>query len=170
MLIKLLKNPRTVIAALGLSGALGVGSTFIKENEGVSLDAYMDSVGVPTICYGSTKGIQLGQHYTAEQCEDLLKKDMLEHSRLVWADVDPSTVSLGVFISVVDFTYNVGVQNYRTSTLRRHLRAGDYEAVCMEFPRWKYAGGKDCSLQESNCKGVWTRRMDEQAMCRSGLP
>ena len=169
-MLSLIKNPRTIVAALGLTGALGIGSAYVATNEGLSLDAYLDSVGVPTICYGHTQGVRLGDTYTAQRCEQFLKDDLYDHAVVVWQDIDPTEVSLGVFLSVADFTFNVGVGNYTTSTLRQHLRAGRLAEVCQEFPRWKYAGGKDCSLPDSNCKGVWTRRMDEQKLCEAGLP
>lgn len=165
-----MKNPRMLMAALGLTGALGVGSYYTADHEGLSLDAYLDSVGVPTICYGRTQGVQLGDTYTLEQCEQYLKDDLYDHAIPVWQDIDPTEVTLGVFISVSDFVYNVGVGNYNRSTLRQHLRAGELELVCQEFPRWKYAGGVDCSQRDSGCYGVWLRRLDQQQLCESGLP
>ncbi|WP_438839317.1 lysozyme, partial [Helicobacter pylori] len=36
------------------------GSDLIKQFEGCKLTAYLDSVGVPTIGFGHTKGVKMG--------------------------------------------------------------------------------------------------------------
>ena len=41
--------------------------------------------------------------------------------------------------------FNVGVGNFRKSTLRRRVNARDFERVPFEFRRWVYAGGRKLS-------------------------
>lgn len=46
------------------------------------------------------------------------------------------------FNALVSFTYNVGVEAFKKSTLLKKLNAGDIQAPTSELPRWKWAGGK----------------------------
>jgi lysozyme len=43
------------------------------------------------------------------------------------------------FDALVDFIFNVGQANYATSTLKRKLNAGQYQAAAREFDRWVFA-------------------------------
>ena len=65
---------RKFLPAIALSLSLaGVG--FIQSWEGTERVAYLDSVGVPTICTGSTKGVYVGQKATLGECEHRLIED-----------------------------------------------------------------------------------------------
>lgn len=44
--------------------------------------------------------------------------------------------------AIADFTFNLGVARLRSSTLRRRLRAGDWEGARHELRRWVFGGGK----------------------------
>lgn len=44
--------------------------------------------------------------------------------------------------SIADFAFNLGEVRLRNSTLRRRIRAGDWEAACTELSKWVYGGGK----------------------------
>lgn len=52
------------------------GIKLIKQFEGCKLSAYLDAAGVPTIGYGHTKGVKIGQKITQEEAEVLLKEDL----------------------------------------------------------------------------------------------
>ena len=49
------------------------GKEIIKKWEGLRLEAYLCPAGVPTIGWGHTKGVKLGDKITLEQAEDFLK-------------------------------------------------------------------------------------------------
>jgi lysozyme len=51
--------------------------------EGLRTVAYKDPVGIPTICFGETKDVQLGQTATAEECKDMLGARVLEFGAAV---------------------------------------------------------------------------------------
>jgi hypothetical protein len=53
-----------------------VGIELIKKFEGCVLFGYKDPVGVPTIGYGHTGGVVVGQRITQEKAEQLLKQDL----------------------------------------------------------------------------------------------
>lgn len=144
------------VAALSVAGLALLMSFEGKENH-----AYLDVVQVPTICYGSTKGVQLGQYKNDEQCITLLKA---EATGYVSAVLGSTSVPLtqGQLDALTSFTYNVGIGNYRGSTLRKKLNAGDYCGAAAEFPRWNRAGGKVL-------RGLSKRRAVEQARFLEGL-
>jgi lysozyme len=45
-------------------------------------------------------------------------------------------------ISLVSFVFNLGVGNFRTSTLLKKINAGDDDGAAQELVRWIHAGGK----------------------------
>lgn len=46
------------------------------------------------------------------------------------------------FDALVSFVYNVGIENFRTSTLRSRVLAGDWVGAAAQFPRWNRSDGK----------------------------
>lgn len=52
------------------------GIKLIKEYEGLRLTAYRDAVGVPTIGYGHTSGVRMGDKITKDIAEQLLEDDL----------------------------------------------------------------------------------------------
>ena len=58
----------------------------IKPWEGVRLEAYLDSVGVPTICWGETEGVRLGMKKTLAECDAMLERRVLNDYYLPLVD------------------------------------------------------------------------------------
>lgn len=149
------------IAAVVLVATIGIASTVAKKFEGIETTAYLDPVGIPTICYGHTATARLGQTATLAECERLLSADML----IAIADVEsgvkvPLTVERRA--ALVDFVYNVGGSKFGRSTLLTKLNAGDARGACAELSRWVYAGGV-------KLRGLVSRRAAERALCEVGL-
>jgi GH24 family phage-related lysozyme (muramidase) len=59
------------------------GKNLIKEAEGLRLTAYVCPAGKPTIGWGHTKGVYMGQSITQQQAEDLLVEDITPAERLL---------------------------------------------------------------------------------------
>ena len=74
-------------------------------------------------------------------------------------DVPLSTGQLAAFTS---FTYNVGVSNFESSTLRRRLNAGDFQGACDELLRWRYATKAGVKVE---LPGLVRRREAERELC-----
>lgn len=140
-----------------LAGAVGIVSYF----EGFEPEAYVDPVGVVTVCYGHTATARLGQHFSKDHCDKLLQTDLAAFNKAV-SDRVKVPVSQAQRDALVSFTYNVGVGNFERSTLLRKLNSGDYCAAAYEFPKWKYAGGRVLP-------GLVTRRAAEQALFMEAL-
>lgn len=144
---------RRRLLAAGIAAAVPLVAAF----EGLRQTAYLDPVGIPTACFGATKGVRLGQVYTREQCDDLLAKDVLEANAGVSSCVRVP-LSEGQRTALVSFAYNVGRGKFCGSTLVRKLNAGDYVGACNELPRWVYAKGV-------KLPGLVNRREQERALC-----
>ena len=130
------------------------GLQLIKDHEGCRLEAYLDSVGVPTIGYGHTKGVKEGDTCTQAQADSWLREDA---NSAEWCVNKCVTVPLtqGEFDALVSFAFNLGCTSLRNSTLLRKLNDSDYDGAAAEFPKWNYAGGQVLA-------GLTTRRQAEQ--------
>lgn len=117
------------------------GIELIKSFEGLRLEAYLDSVAVPTIGYGHTRGVKLGQTITQEQADALLEEDIHEFELAIQRLVHVN-LTQNQFDALVSFTFNLGIGSLKQSTLLKKLNAGDITGAANEFNRWVYAGGK----------------------------
>lgn len=133
------------------------GLDIIKQNEGLRLTAYVCPAGVLTIGYGSTgPHVKRGLTITAEEAEDLLRKDVARFEDGVAALV---TVDLNEnqFSALVSFAFNVGLDALRKSSLLRLLNAGEYKAAANQFDKWVNGGGR-------RLPGLVKRRAQEKAL------
>lgn len=126
-----------VIAALTGTTMLGGAITgVVRHNEGLSLTAYKDSAGVPTICYGETKGVKMGQRATLSDCQKQLIESAGAHAKAL--DGLPMQLSDVALVGSVDFIYNVGVAGFNGSSVKRHLKNLDYAAAGKAVLGWRY--------------------------------
>lgn len=157
-------NPKIakVLAGLGLSAAaVMAGSGTVSYFEGKENKAYVDPVGIVTICYGETKGVKKGDYKTDEQCLESLASELVEHERgmLKVVRVPLSTKEQAAYLS---FTYNLGVKAFTNSTLLKKLNSGDRVGACNELLRWNKANGKVLN-------GLTKRRQEENKLCLEGV-
>ena len=115
--------------------------TQLMVMEGLSLEAYEDCGGVPTIGYGHTKDVKMGDRISKYWAKELLKDDVREVEQQVQALNVAQTQ--GQFDALVSFTFNLGIGRLKSSTLLKVIReGGSMSAIKKEFKRWVYAGGK----------------------------
>lgn len=149
-----LKSWKGVTAA----GALAI--TLVGGFEGLRLAAYRDPVGIPTACFGETKGIRMGMTFTRAECDKMLLDSLIEHEagmqKCIKVPLKGET-----HVALLSFTYNVGVAAFCKSTLARKLNAGDTRGACDELLRWNKAGGVALP-------GLTRRRQEEHALCLKG--
>ena len=150
----------TKAAGASLTSALN----FIKKAEGgLYLKAYLDSGGVPTIGFGSTydfdkqRKVQMGDIITPEQAQRWLEmetsKNAEEIKRLVKVPLTNNMLN-----ALISFTYNVGINGFRQSTMLRLLNSGaDKNTVALQFDRWVYDNGV-------KVKGLINRRNAEKKL------
>lgn len=128
----------------------------VKASEGLRLQTYRDSVGVPTIGYGHTRGVRPGMSITEAEAEQFLDEDLADAADAVRKLV---TVPLtqGQFDALCDFVFNLGTGRLRDSTLLRVLNKGDHGAAAAQLKYWIMAGGVALP-------GLITRRAAELAL------
>ena len=145
---------RTGVAALVVTASVIVG---IATHEGYRGEAYKDAVGVPTIGYGETKGVKMGDKTTPERALVQLLTSTEKH-----ADAIRQCIKVPLyqheFDAYISLAYNIGTGAFCRSTLVRKLNAKDYAGACEEIKRWNKAGGKVLP-------GLVTRREAEYRMC-----
>jgi lysozyme len=120
-------------------GAKGI--ALIKQFEGFKNSAYLDTGGVPTIGYGTTKGVKMGQIITESKAEEYLKRDVSSAEVTVNKSVKVP-LTQNQFDALVCFVYNVGSGNFNSSTLLKLLNAGKYDQVDDQLLRWNKDNGK----------------------------
>ena len=84
----------------------GIG--LIKQFEGCRLAAYRCTAGVPTIGYGHTTGVKMGQKITQEQAERFLKEDLAKFERMVEKYDSTYHWNQNQFDAMVSFAFNIG--------------------------------------------------------------
>ncbi|WP_374755661.1 lysozyme [Dyadobacter jiangsuensis] len=144
---------------------LSIAVPFVAVEEGFRSVPYKDIGGVWTWCYGETEGQKPSGPVSKEQCDFLLRTKLRAIGIAVWYLVDtPMTNSR--WAALTSFTYNVGLNAFRTSTLRRKLNAGHPQA-CQELMRWTFVKKTDCKIAANGCMGLPKRRMKEMSLCQS---
>lgn len=132
----------------------------VASFEGLRTVAYRDPVGIPTVCFGETNGVRLGDKYTAEECRAMLGGRVAEFGRAVdrcvTVELPPARKA-----ALVSFAYNVGVSAFCSSTLVKKLNRGDVSGACNELPRWTKAKGFELP-------GLVKRREQERQLCLEG--
>ncbi|MBP8277699.1 MAG: lysozyme [Propionivibrio sp.] len=156
--------PRRSLAALSLSAAALVG---IVLHEGYSDRAIIPVPGdVPTIGFGTTAGVKLGDTITPPQA---LARALVDVQQFEGAIKTCVTVPLtqNEYDAYVSFAYNVGRRAFCQSTLVKKLNLGDFKGACDELLRWRFFQGKDCALPENRrlCGGLVKRREAEYRQC-----
>ena len=140
-------------------GVVAIASALIASYEGLREKAYLDPVGIPTICYGSTSGVRIGDVKTHGDCKKLLDKEVAVATnavdRLVLVPLKENE-----WAAYTSFVYNVGEGNFAKSTLLKLLNAGDHEGACKQLTKWVYAKGVKLN-------GLVRRRTAERQLCLS---
>ncbi len=87
------------------------GLEIIKRHESCRLKAYLDPVGIPTIGYGHTAGVKIGQTITQAQADAYLAQDVGTAERAVAKYDGTYNWNQNQFDALVSFTYNCGAGN-----------------------------------------------------------
>lgn len=148
---------------MNLDEVLWYAASICRRFEGLYLKPYLCPAGVPTIGYGATfyqdgKKVSLrDKPITREQAEDLLmyhlKQYFLKEVLLLCYTLDTECKAA----SILDFAFNVGLGNLKSSTLRKRILSKNWEDVPNQLMRWNKAQGKVL-------KGLTLRREAEKVL------
>ena len=113
----------------------------IKEFEGF-LPSYSSKLdGHLTIGYGHVGKVNYTQPISKKQAEELLLSDVGNIEKQI--DVLHLGLSIVRYEAVVDFVYNLGITNFKSSTLYRLMKNNPEDSrIKDEFQRWVYCNGK----------------------------
>lgn len=155
----------TTRSRLKTAGALMAAAiALVGSWEGLRTVAYPDRLanGIPTVCFGETRGVSLGDAYTAEQCQVMLGQGLLDFEagmrRCLTA---PDSIPDKSYITFLSLSYNIGTRAFCGSTVARRANSGDIRGACNAIPMWNRASGKVVT-------GLVNRRADEQRICLEG--
>lgn len=141
------------------------GLDLIKRFEQLRLRAYMPTAkDRPTIGWGHTKGVKMGDTCTPVQADEWLAEDVAQFERDVESLVKVPLTD-NQFSALVSFAFNVGsdidddtiAEGLGDSTLLRKLNAGDYAGAAAEFRKWNKQAG-------AVLNGLTRRRKDEETL------
>ena len=138
----------------------------IARSEGCRLKAYRCPAGVPTIGWGHTGGVKMGDTCTQEQADAWFVEDLSEFTEGVRRALkrDASDNELGAMVSLA---YNVGLAGFAKSTVLKRHNEGDRQSAARAFALWNKARINGV-LQVVD--GLTSRRAREAALYLSDDP
>lgn len=152
-------HPRIIAAALALSAAGLIG---LANYEGYEGKAYSPVKGdVPTIGFGETKGVKLGDTTTPVRALIRLGQSVTTYERAV-KDCAPVPMHQHEYDAFVSLAYNIGGKAFCSSAVAKRLNAGDYAGACDAILMWSKFKGKPLA-------GLTKRRQAERQQCRGAL-
>lgn len=131
----------------------------VKAFEGISLKAYKCPAGIWTIGFGNTfypdgTRVKEGEVITEARAIDLLKSTLDFFEKQV-DNMTRDDISQNQFDALVDFAYNVGHGNLKSSTLLKLVNHNPKDAAIKdEFLKWNKVKG-------TALKGLTRRRSSE---------
>lgn len=140
------------------------GLKFIKEKEGVVNKIYNDGTGIFTGGVGHKLKPEERLKWKADsyipecQIDEWLRLDVADAEKHVNNWVIPD-IGQPAFDALVSLVFNIGIGNFKRSTLLKKLNKGLFAEAADEFGRWTYAGGKKLT-------GLVNRRAEEARIFR----
>jgi len=160
---------RIAVVLLTLSAS---GFSAWKLNEGFTDHAVIPTKGdVPTIGHGSTRWedgtrVRLGDPTPRQRAEVLARALNSQAEKEFAASLPGVELYQEEFDLYMDFVGQYGMGNWRSSSMRTNLQAGNYAAACKALLKWRFAAGYDCSTPgNKRCWGVWQRQLNRHAKC-----
>lgn len=148
---------------------LGIkGESLIKKWEGYAKDlgdgrvqAYPDPAtgGAPwTIGWGTTgPDVTRGTVWTKQKAQERFDEHITAFTTGVKNALGGAKATQDQFDAMVSLAYNVGLGNFKASTLLKKHKSGDYAGAKAEFVRWNKAAGRVMA-------GLTNRRKEEAAL------
>ena len=143
--------------------AILVSTALAQRFEGLYLSPYLCPAGVPTIGYGATyyedgtRVTLLDAPITRERAVALLQWMVRTVYLPTVLRLCPGIDNPNRLAALIDFTFNLGGNALKNSSLRRKVNAGMWIAVPTELRKWVMAAGK-------RLRGLVIRREAEAAL------
>ena len=148
-------RPRIILAALTLSAAGLVG---LVGYEGYTSTAVIPIPGdVPTIGFGTTEGVHLGDHTTPPVALARALRDVNKYEGAIKQCIRVPLHQYE-YDAATQLAYNIGATAFCNSTVAKRFNARDYAGACAAFSMWNKAAGRVVA-------GLVNRRAAERALC-----
>lgn len=136
------------------------GKDKIKQFEALSLKPYQDIGGKWTIGWGhlikpDESHLLKPEGISIEAAELLLDAD-LSNAQAAVNQLVKVPITGNMYDALVSLVFNIGMGNFKNSTLLKKLNVMDYNGAAAEFPKWKFADGVESA-------GLLARRAQEQS-------
>ena len=146
---------RTPIFGLGISGVALIG---LLVAEGYRDHAYIPVAGdVPTIGFGTTENVKMGDKVTVTQALNRAMIDVQEFEGAIKSCVKVPLHQYE-YDAYTSLAYNIGSGAFCRSTLVRLLNQEKYDEACKQILRWDFFKGKPL-------RGLTVRREKEYQQC-----
>lgn len=170
-------NNNTKFLVTILASISGAGVIYTAGYEGFTSKPVIPVKGdVPTIGIGTTvycngkKVTMKDPSITKEEALRQLKCHMQKDAKGFNQSLSGVRLSQAEYDIYMDFTYNFGLANWKSSSMLRNLKQGKYKEACNSLLKWKYVAKRDCSIRKNGCYGVWTRQVDRHKICMGENP
>ncbi len=132
----------------------------IAKSEGCRLKAYRCPAGEPTIGWGHTKNVQMGDEISQQLADKWFVDDLQEFAAGVKRNLSrqASPNELGALVSLA---YNIGLAGFARSTVLKQHNAGNFRAAARAFALWNKVKGQEHT-------GLTARRAREAALYLAG--
>jgi len=143
--------------------AILVATALAQRFEGLYLSPYLCPAGVPTIGYGATyyedgsRVTLFDAPITRERAMELLQWMVRTVYLPTVMRLCPGIDNPSRLAALIDFTFNLGGNALKNSSLRRKVNAGMWVAVPTELRKWVMAAGR-------RLRGLVIRREAEAAL------
>jgi lysozyme len=156
---------RVAIAALSITG---VGLVGVFNREAFCGKACPDPVlgtKVPTIGFGSTEGVKMGDTITPLKAINRT----LHEVQVMEGTIKRCAFGVELFPyeydAYIELAHNIGAAAFCDSKIVKSLQAQDYAAACNHILDWKYVKNVDCSKPNKVCTGLWSDRLRIHQKC-----
>ena len=129
----------------------------ICEFEGFRSKAYKCPAGIWTVGYGKTgKDVTSSTTITEPEAREFVRKQAVEIANQITSLVKVP-LNNNQICALISFVYNLGIGNFKSSTLLKKLNQQDYVEVGNQFLRWDKCNGKPLA-------GLTKRRQAEKKL------
>lgn len=139
-----------------------IAANFLKTAEGFKNHVYTCAAGKKTIGYGFTDKATVAKGYISKvaaerklflECKGIQKKVRKELKGITLTDSQEA--------AIISFVFNVGMHNFKSSTMCKLLKANNKSLACRELAKWVYITSNGKKVKS---KGLTNRRAKEAAL------
>ena len=148
------------------AGIAGAAMALVAGFEGLRTVAYEDAgPKLPTICYGETRGVKMGDTATMDECKAMLDRSLAGFSTAIDRCL-PHDLPEATYVAFLSAAYNIGPVAFCGSSMARKAHAKDLRGACDALLAWNKTtiAGVKVPLP-----GLTRRRKEERALCLEGV-